>query len=284
MTYTRIATAVAMLEMARRSPDPLARAQILAETEYQVAWALREAVADCQDAGRSWADIGGAVGLPRETVFRQFGAGGPVVTVRPSQSADSPLSARQPRTEARSGEDALYAFRTEDGAWFGPWEQLLDGKFGTGWLAFDPPNEPGSRFSGQELLVRYGPWEGDVSFHAAQIREEGSGILRRVRVTYEVIDLLFGDAQTALRQAMTAVAQAAAGNPLVDPKLRALIDRATTAQGLDVSVADFVAAAEQVAGSAPLGYSSGARLSRGLQWLERAVRQYRAWAARASAA
>ena len=36
-------------------------------------------------AGRSSADIG-AIGLPRETVFRQFGGGGPV-TVKPSQSA-----------------------------------------------------------------------------------------------------------------------------------------------------------------------------------------------------
>jgi hypothetical protein len=55
-----------------------------------------------------------------------------------------------------------------------------------GWLAFDPPNAPGSRFAGRDLLVRYGPLEGDVSFHAAQIREEGSGMPRRVRVNYEV--------------------------------------------------------------------------------------------------
>jgi hypothetical protein len=53
------------------------------------------------------------------------------------------------------------------------------------------------------------------------------------------------------------------------------------AQGLDVPVADIVAAVEQVAGSAPPGCSSRARRSRDLPWLERAVRQYRAWAARA---
>jgi hypothetical protein len=37
----------------------------------------------------------------------------------------------------------------------------------------------------------------------------------QVRATYEVIDWLFGDGQTALRQAMTAVAQAAAITPQV---------------------------------------------------------------------
>jgi hypothetical protein len=65
MTGIRLATMVAMLEQARRVHDPLVRAQILAEAQHQAAWALREAVADCQeDARRAWAEIGKAVGLP----------------------------------------------------------------------------------------------------------------------------------------------------------------------------------------------------------------------------
>ena len=77
ITEARIATAVAMLDAARRARDPLVRAQILSEAQYQLAWSLREAVVDCQDGDprRSWADIGNAIGLPRETAWRQFKIG-----------------------------------------------------------------------------------------------------------------------------------------------------------------------------------------------------------------
>jgi len=280
MTDARIAAMVAMLEMARRARDPLVQAQVLAETEHQAAWALREAVADCQDdPRRSWAEIGKVTGLPRETAWRQYEAGGPLVSVKPWQSADSPLAASQPRPWTDTS--AVYAFRTENGIWFGPHDQLPDGQYSDGWLTFDPPNAPGSRFAGQELRARYGPWEGDVSFHAALIRDAASDRPMRVRATYEVIDWLFGDGQTALRQAITAVAQAAAGNPLIDPKLRELVESATVVQGRDVRPAVFVAAVGRVADSAALGYPAGALLSRALRWLERAVGQYQTWTDRA---
>lgn len=279
MTDTRIATMVAMLEQARRAYDPLVRAQILAETQYQAAWALRETVVDCQeDTRRTWAEIGKAIGLPRETAWRQFKAGGPLVTVKPYQAADSPLADSQPRPFA--DDHAVYAFRSEEGSWFGPDDQLPEGQFGTGWLTFDPPNAPDSRFAREELLVRYGAWDGDVSFHSPLIRDTGSGKPMRVRATYEVIDWLFGDGQTALRQAMTAVAQALAITSRVSPELVELVNKATAAMGLDVPTSDFIAAVEQVADSAVLGYRAGLQLSQALLRLERAVLQYQAWAAR----
>lgn len=279
MTDTRLATMVAMLEQVRRAQDPLVRAQILAETQYQAAWALREAVVDCQEDGRrTWAEIGSAIGLPRETAWRQFKAGGPLVMVKPYQAADSPLAASQPRPFA--DDHAAYAFRSQDGSWFGPDDQLPEGQFGTGWLTFDPPNAPGSKFAREELLVRYGSWDGDVSFHAPLIREVGSGNPMRVRATYEVIDWLFGDGQTALRQAITAVAQVVAITPRVNPDLAGLVDKATAAMGLDVSTTDFIVAVERVAGAAVLGYRAGLQLSQALQRLERAIAQYRAWVAR----
>ena len=115
VTEARIATAVAMLDAARRARDPLVRAQILSEVQYQIAWSLREAVVDCQDSERrrSWADIGNAIGLPRETAWRQFKAGGPLVTVKPYQSADSPLSDSQP--QPFTADSAIYAFRDQAG-------------------------------------------------------------------------------------------------------------------------------------------------------------------------
>ena len=139
ITEARIATAVAMLDAARRTPDPLVRAQILSEAQYQIAWSLREAVVDCQDdePRRSWADIGNAIGLPRETAWRQFKAGGPLVTVKPYQSADSPLSDSQPRPF--TSDSAIYAFCDKAGNWFGPSEALDEDHYGLGWLSFNPP-------------------------------------------------------------------------------------------------------------------------------------------------
>ena len=276
ITEARIATAVAMLDAARRARDPLVRAQILSEAQYQLAWSLREAVVDCQDGDprRSWADIGNAIGLPRETAWRQFKAGGPLVTVKPYQSADSPLSDSQP--QPFTSESAIYAFCDPAGNWFGPAEAL--DKFGLGWLDFNPPNAPASRFAGQELQVRHGPWDTDVSFHAPQITEKDTGRQVHVRATYEVIDWLFGDGQTALRQAMTKVAQAVATTPNTNRTLVELVDKATTAQNPDLPLKDFIAAAAEVAEHAVLGYRDGGRLSRALGDLERAVQQRQVWA------
>ena len=123
-------------------------------------------------------------------------------------------------------------------------------------------------FAGQELLVRHGPWDGDVSFRAPLIRDTGSGNPIRVRAT-------------ALCQPMTGVAQAVATAPRVNPEVADLVGRASVAQGPGVPTDEFVSAVERVAGSGALGCRDGARLSRALQRLERAVGQYQAWAARA---
>ncbi len=281
VTEARITTAVAMLDAARRARDPIVRAQILSEVQYQIAWSLREAVVDCQDGEprKSWADIGNAIGLPRETAWRQFKAGGPMVTVKPYQSADSPLSDSEP--QPFTSDSAIYAFSDPAGNWFGPAEALEEGQYGLGWLDFDPPNAPASRFAGQQLLVRHGPWDGDVTFHAPQIIEKETGRPVRIRATYEVIDWLFGDGQTALRQAMTKVAQAIAITPGANRTLVELVDKATTAQNPDLPIGDFISAVSRVAEHAALGYRDGANLSRALLDLERAVRQRQAWDERA---
>jgi hypothetical protein len=238
-------------------------------------------VVDCQDGEprKSWADIGNAIGLPRETAWRQFKAGGPLVTVKPYQSADSPLSDSEP--QPFTSDSAIYAFSDPEGNWFGPAEALEEGQYGLGWLDFNPPNAPASRFAAQELLVRHGPWDGDVTFHAPQIIEKDTGRPVRVRATYEVIDWLFGDGQTALRQAMTKVAQAIAMTPNANRTLVELVDKATIVQNPDLPIGDFISAASRVAEHANLGYRNGANLSRALLDLERAVLQRQAWDERA---
>lgn len=168
-------------------------------------------------------------------------------------------------------------FCDQEGNWFGSDGALDDDQYRLGWLSFNPPNAPGSRFAGQELLVRHGPWDGDVTFHAPQITEKDTGQLVRIRATYEVVDWLLGDGQTALRQAMTKVAQAAAVIPNIDPALVELVDKATTAQNPDLPIEDFVAAVAKVAGHTARGYRGSASLDRALTELERAVLQRQAW-------
>jgi len=65
--------------------------------------------------------------------------------------------------------------------------------------------------------------------------------------------------------------------PNANPTLVELVDKATTAQNPDLPVADFIAAATEIAEHAALGYRDGASLSRALRELERAVAQRQIW-------
>jgi hypothetical protein len=230
-------------------------------------------VVNCQagDPRRSWADIGKAIELPRETAWRQFTVGAPLVMVNPWQPANSPLSGSQP--QPFTADSAIYAFRDQDGNWFGSADALEEDRYRTGWLSFNPPNAPANLFGRQEFLVRHGPWDGDVTFVAPEIIEKGTGRLVRIRATYEVVDWLLGDGQTALRQAMTQVAHAVAITPNTDPALAEPVDEATRARNPDLPIEGFVAAAAEVAGHAASGYRDSARLDMALTELERAVRQ-----------
>jgi hypothetical protein len=68
ITDARASSVAAMIEMARQQQHPLRRAQILAEAQPHLGWALRSAVAECLDNRHTWAEIGAAVSMPRETV------------------------------------------------------------------------------------------------------------------------------------------------------------------------------------------------------------------------
>src|SRR5580704_11217905 len=83
-------TTIAMVQMAVSAQDPLRRAMHLSDAQMQLGWTLRAAVAECQEAGMSWQAIGDALGVPKETVFRQHSAGGPIITAKPVQSKASP--------------------------------------------------------------------------------------------------------------------------------------------------------------------------------------------------
>lgn len=274
-TDAHAATAVAMIQMAADSQDPLRRAKILADAQMQLGWTLRAAVEECQQAGKTWAAIGEAIGLPRETAFRQWRSDGPIITAKPVQSKTSPGVTQM----HRPADEAVYAFRSQAGRWFGPSDALPEGQFTDGVLHFEPA-EPVSPFAGQLLTMRYGPWDQDVSVHACQVLEPG-GQQRRVRVTHAVLDFLFGDGQTPLRQAMTALVHATGMNPRVRPQLRAAIEQAASAMVPGVPLKQFIASVEAVVSLAPLAVADE-HVMVAMRRLERVVTEYRAWAAAAS--
>jgi len=60
--------------------------RILAAAQRKTADDLREAVRKAKDAGVSWAAVGEALGVGRETAFRQYKCGSPIVVVRGHQN------------------------------------------------------------------------------------------------------------------------------------------------------------------------------------------------------
>lgn len=270
-TDAHAATTVAMIQMAAASQDPLRRAQILADAQMQLGWTLRAAVEECQQAGSSWADIGKAVGLPRETVFRQYQAGGPIIKAKPVQSKDSPGITEMHRPAA----EAIYAFASQTGVWFGPHEALLPGEFTDGRMQFAPA-EPVTPFAGQQLTVRYGPWDSsDVSVHAPLVTAP-DGQPRRVRATNEVIAFLFGDAEAPLRQAMHALVNATQMHPRLDTRLLHLIDNAASAMRPGLPAGRFITAVEAIVAQGVLAEGDG-RVMTLLHRLQRLALEYRAW-------
>lgn len=263
--------AITMIQTALGAQDPLRRAEYLSEAQMQLGWTLRAAVQECQEAGMSWQVIGTALRVPKETIFRQFTAGGPVITAKPVQSMASPGVTDMHRPAA----EAVYAFRAQDGTWFGPHDALQHGQYADGTLHFEPA-QPVNAFADQVLTMRFGPWDRDVSVHACQVTLP-DGMPRRVRVTHAVLDFLFGDGQTPLRQAMTALVNAGTLNPLVPQPLRSAIERAAGKMGLGVPPELFIAEVEKVVALAGLA-APDERVATAMRRLERVVREYRAWA------
>ncbi|MFJ8965860.1 hypothetical protein ACIRG5_41370 [Lentzea sp. NPDC102401] len=274
-------TASEMIQMACASTDPIKRAQLLAEAQPQLAWALRSAVEECEEANMPWTQIGDRIGLPRETVFRQWSSGGPIVTVRATQAKNTVAPAK----ERPSAVDAVYSFQDEDDRWWGSRDDAPSGEFVTAMLPFNPANPQANRFAGQVLRVRVGRCDQDVSFSSVQVRL-ADGSERRVRVTHEVMNLLFEDGETPLRRALTQVVHATLGNPAVAAEFAQTVHRAATAQARSVSAADDdrISAAEFI--EAVLAVVEEARLNldgldfyatQAVRRLEQVVEDYENW-------
>ena len=270
ITDARASSVAAMIEMARQQQSPLRRAQILAEAQPHLGWALRSAVAECLDSKHSWAEIGTALSMPRETVYRQYTAQGPVVTARAIHSPKGTSQVTNP-----DAAEAIYAFQTEDGHWWGPYDSLPEGQYVTAALPFDPDPSTRNRFAHQVLRVRIGQRD-DVSPHAAQV-QLADGRPWRARVTNEIINLLFEDGQTPTRRAVKDLYYATSGNPRIDPAFQHAVNRAADAMGMTSSDTALFTAVQAVIDTAPDDRNLSGPAGPALRRLKAVLDEYQRW-------
>ena len=176
---------ITLLRSALASRDPSRRAQLLAEAQRQLGWAQRRAIDECQHHKLSWRQIGAAVGIAHDALYRQYASGGPVVTVSPFYRRES----RNMQTTAL----LAVAFRTVDD---GHLHVVAEADV-HGLKSFTIPFNPSgpSPYAGRDLQYYYRPVQdlavADLGRSAGYtLRPEGFGIA--FCITEEVMDQLFG--------------------------------------------------------------------------------------------
>src|SRR5690349_12423844 len=79
-TDIRAQSVIELVSAAILSDEPTYRAEMLAEAQRQIGWTLRSAVTECQDAEVAWRNLASVSGMAHDRLFRQYSAGGPIVT------------------------------------------------------------------------------------------------------------------------------------------------------------------------------------------------------------
>lgn len=268
-TDTRSRNAIALINEAVENQDPARRAGFLADAQRQIAYALSSALDECEQQGVTWAAVGDAVGLGRETVWRQHKSGGPIVVIKSTHNA----------SQGEEMLDTVYAFETESNQWYGAVNALAPGQYSTGTMPFNPnPITGHHRFGGQMLRVRIGqqPAAG-VSAYAAMVHLP-DGSPRRIRVTDRVMDLLLNDGETPMRQQMGPVYHAVIAAPDADAILRqAVTDASNTMNPLRFTAEQFVDAVHTVLETAETHPTNDDRATAALNRLADAYTAYQAW-------
>lgn len=266
-TDSRARNAMSMIEMALGNPNPEQRAGLLADAQRQIANALSSCLDECEEQRVSWTTIGVAVGMSRETVWRQHNARRPIVAIKPTYT---------PREEEMI--DSIYAFETETNIWFGPENAFGPGKYATGAMPFRPNPAAGeNKLSGQVLRVRIGPQpEAAVSVHAALVHM-ADGTPRRVRVTEEVMALLFNDKEMPLRRALMNAYNASGPLADVDPAVTAAMVKAANSMSAAPLGSEFFDAVRTALRTAEAKPSLDPKIRSAVVRLAQALRDYEAW-------
>jgi len=128
--------------------------------------------------------------------------------------------------------------------------------------------------------IRAGPGYGRQSRPLARGTSSGRVLQRASHAVNSLvgsIDFLFGDGQTPLRQAMTALTHAAKWNPRVHPQLQAVIDWAAPKMGHEVRSGSSSARWRAWWALEPLAIGDE-NVTIAMRRLQRVVEEYRAWA------
>lgn len=185
VTDIHVRNVITLLEGALSSDDTAWRAQYLAEAQRQLGWAQRRAIDECQQIKMPWRQIGSTVGVAHDALYRQYSAGGPIVTVAPFYRRDS----RNVETVAH----LAIGFRTiDDGRMHVVDEASVTGLDSFA-MAFNPANP--SPYSGRDLQYYFRPAPGlaiaDLGRSAGYaLRPQHLAIA--VSITEAVMDELFG--------------------------------------------------------------------------------------------
>jgi hypothetical protein len=176
---------ITLLRDVLASRDPAQRARRLAEAQQQLGWAQRHAVDECRLRGLSWRQIGAALGVAHDALYRQYSSGGPVVTAAPFYRRES----RNMQTTAQ----LTVAFRTVDDGRL----HVLPEADVRGLQSFTMPFNPAgpSPYARRDLQYYYQPVPdlavADLGRSAGYtLRPEGFGVA--FCVTESVMDELFG--------------------------------------------------------------------------------------------
>ncbi len=92
--------------------DGKARAAVLAELQRESAWALREVVTEMRDAGTTWREVAGYLGIATATLHGQYSAGQGVLVA--GQGGRRPALTTEPAAEAPAASLTRFVGRTRE--------------------------------------------------------------------------------------------------------------------------------------------------------------------------
>jgi hypothetical protein len=186
-TDTCMGNVIELLKFAQAKSDPEKRAEIITRAQHFLAWGLRSAMAECQEAGAAWRSLGPAIGMPHNVLYRQYRAGGPVVAAEPRYTPE--LQVALGFRTVGDVDDRWRVISEEDAA---------DPNLKSATFFFDPVVTEGRPhpFAGRQLEFKYATWPADAVDALGRGRpyplwnpELGR---RPIHMTEPVFDELFG--------------------------------------------------------------------------------------------